>query len=104
MATACAMSVMDAGSFSGGEFFQRSKGLSSSHGLSVFLGIAMAAVVGRRLGDIHSLGRAFSDTVHASISICEQPLDKRDERIEVSSRGKCQSSFGVAPMVRLNMT
>jgi hypothetical protein len=50
LATALAISVMEAGSFSGGEFCHLSNGLSSSQGLSG-TGISMAGVVGRKLGE-----------------------------------------------------
>lgn len=63
LATACAISVMAAGSFSGGECFQRSNGLSSSHGFSGVVVMSIAGVVGCRLGDEHLLGRDFSVTV-----------------------------------------
>lgn len=58
-ATACTISVMDAGSFSGGECFQRSNGFSSSHGLSA-PGMAIGGVAGFRDGDTQSLGFALS--------------------------------------------
>lgn len=43
--TAITISAIAAGSFSGGEFLHRSRGLSSSHGLSTAIGIAIALVV-----------------------------------------------------------
>jgi len=63
-ATACAISVIEAGSFSGGECCHLSKGLSSSHGLSAGAGMAIAGVVGCRLGDEQSFGRTLSVTAH----------------------------------------
>lgn len=73
-ATAFAISVMAAGSFSGGECCHLSNGLSSSQGLSAAAGagIEIAGVVGFRLGDEHSLGRAFSVTVHELKSVISE--------------------------------
>jgi hypothetical protein len=56
VAKALTISDMAAGSFSGGEFFHLSRGFSSSQHRSAALGIGMAAVVGRRLGDMASFG------------------------------------------------
>ena len=70
-ATALAISMMDAGSFSGGEFFHLSKGLSSSHGLSV-VGMHMAGVDGLKLGDVQSLGLAFSVTLRLLRALASQ--------------------------------
>lgn len=72
-AIAFAISVIEAGSFSGGLFFHLSKGFSSSHDLSEDLaGMGIAAVVGRRLGDIAILGRDFSVTLRRRRAFASQ--------------------------------
>ena len=70
-ATALAISVMEAGSFSGGEFFHLSKGLSSSQGLST-VGMDIAGVDGFKLGDEQSLGLDFSVTLRRLRALASQ--------------------------------
>lgn len=72
-AIASAISKIFAGSFSGGECRQRSKGLSSSHGFGApMLGMSMAAVVGPKLGEAPIFGRALSVTFRRRRALASQ--------------------------------
>ncbi len=97
-ATALAISLMEAGSFSGGEFCHLSKGFKSSQPGFPPAGMSIAGVEGLRLGDNNGL-RALSVTFRLRRALASQfaICDGFSSVLSSSSAFSSSVGYGLSP-------